>query len=94
MEELLGRREYCEDTGACTHTPSQTMPRALSTQEEEPVQDALRHADDASASRRCSRWRSLKVDVVGPISIDGRETLVPLADYDHIARLVGRGARV
>ena len=84
-----------EDTGAMTHTPSNTTPRALSTQEEEPVQDTLRNADDAErVAAVLARSRSLKVDVVGPISIDGRETLVPLADYDHIARLVGRGARV
>ena len=84
-----------EDTGAATHTPSNTTPRALSTQEEEPVQDALRNADDAErVAAVLSRSRSIKVDVVGPISIDGRETLVPLADYDDIARLVGRGARV
>ena len=84
-----------EDTDAATHTPSNTTPRALSTQEEEPVQDALRNADDAErVAAVLSRSRSLKVDVVGPMSVDGRETLVPLADYDHIARLVGRGARV
>ncbi|CAH0366838.1 unnamed protein product [Pelagomonas calceolata] len=84
-----------EDTGAMTHTPSQTTPRALSTNEEEPVQDALRNADDAErVAAVLARSRSLKVDVVGPISVDGRETLVPLADYSDIARLVGRGARV
>ncbi len=84
-----------EDSDAATHTPSQTTPRALSTNEEEPVQDALRHADDAErVAAVLARSRTLRVDVVGPISVDGRETLVPLADYDHIARLVGRGARV
>ena len=84
-----------EDTGAATHTPSSSTPRALSTQTEEVVQDALRNADDAErVSRVLARSRSLKVDVVGPISVDGRETLVPLADYDDIARLVQRGARV
>jgi hypothetical protein len=84
-----------EDNNAATHTPSQTTPRALSTNTEEPVQDALRHADDAErVAAVLARSRTLRVDVVGPISIDGRETLVPLADYDNIARLVGRGARV
>ena len=94
VEELprtLG--SIAEDTGAMTHTPSQTTPRALSTNEEEPVQDALRHADDAErVAAVLARSRSLKVDVVGPISIDGRETLVPLADYDDIARLVKAAA--
>ena len=84
-----------EDTGAATHTPSNTTPRALSTQtEEEPIQE-LRNADDAErVSTVLARSRSLQVDVVGPLSIDGRETLVPLADYNHITRLVQRGARV
>ena len=50
-----------EDTGAMTHTPSNTTPRALSTQEEEPVQDTLRNADDAErVAAVLSRSRTLQ----------------------------------
>jgi len=87
-----------EDNDAATHMPSETTPRALSMRNDEPIPPEIRCAEDLqridAILEACGRSRTIAVEIVGPVSVDGRETLAPLACHSDLAQLVARGARV